>query len=434
MPRALIAAGMLVLGGALVAVNLGFRQPAGAEVTVEILTTRDLVGVVSAPGTIQAQRQVNVSSNVMGRVTRLAVVEGQRVEAGQFLLEIDPRSLEGERQRGEAEVAAARAALRQAQAQVAQARASLALARQGLRREEELGAGELTTREALERAQNDVAVRETDLRSREQALEAGEQEIRQSEAGLATAEFNLSQVTVSAPIDGIVTRLNIEEGENVVIGPMNNAGTALATVADLSAFQAELELEETVIPLVRPGQPAEVEIDAVPGRTFRGRVTEVGSSALETAGAQGAQQLQATRFRVVVTLEDEVPGVRPGFSCAARITTATRTGVLAVPIQALTIEEVLFDAEGVLVPEEPRAGTRGLEPARDEPPPGFAREATRGVFVVRDGRAVFTPVTVGVAGERYFEVRSGLEEGDQVITGPFSAARRLLDGDAVWVP
>ena len=425
---------MVLLGGALVAVNVGLRQPVGTEVTVETLITRDLEGVVSAPGTIQAQRQVDVSSNMMGRVTRVAIVEGQRVEAGQLLLEIDPRSLEGERQRGEAGVAAARSALEQARAQVVRARASLELARQALRREEELGSGELTTREALERAQTDAAVREADVRSREQALEGREQEIRQAEAGLATTEFNLSQVTVTAPIDGIVTRLNIEEGENVVVGTRNNAGTVLATVADLSAFQAEVEFEETVIPLVRLGQPVEVEIDAVPGRTFQGRVTEIGSSALEATGGQGAQQVQATRFRVVVTLEGEIPDVRPGFSCVANITTATRRGVLAVPIQALTIEEVLFAAAGELVREEPRPRILGLETTTDEPPDGFTREDTRGVFVFRDGVAVFTPVRVGVAGERYFEVLLGLGDGDHVITGPFAAARRLVDGDAVWVP
>src|SRR5262249_52055786 len=190
----------------------------------------------------QPKRQVNVSATTMGRVTRLAVQEGQRVKAGQFLLEIDPQSLAGALERGEASVAAARSALDQASTGVDQARANLELAQLSLKRQQELTKDGLTTREALERAQNDVAGREGDLKTREQEVQARQQQIRQEQAALSTTRYNPSQVTIVSPMDGIVTRRNIEEGENVVVGTMNNAGTVLLTVADMSILQAEIEV------------------------------------------------------------------------------------------------------------------------------------------------------------------------------------------------
>ena len=441
MPRqkVLIIVGMVALGVALVVVNLGFQRPTGLEVTVETLSSRDLVARVSGSGRIQPQREVDVSSNTMGRVTRLAVVEGQQVEKGQFLLEIDPRSLEGQLQSGEASVAAARSVLAEARAGVDLARANLELARQRLQREQGLWAGELTTLEALERARNDVAVRQTKLLASQQEVETREQQIRQEEASLATTKYRLSQVVITAPADGMVTRRNVEEGENVVVGTMNNAGTVLLTLTDMSSIDAEVELDETAIPAIQLGQSAVITIDAFPDRTFRARVSAIGNSPIETASPQSAAQRPATKFMVVVTLEEEVPGVRPGFTCTAEITTATRRNVLAVPIQSLTVQEVLYDVDGQLVQELPSAGRRAARISINEtslavePPPGFTREETQGVFVLRQGRAVFTPVTLGIADERYFEVVSGLDEGDRVITGPFAAARRLVHGDEVRI-
>jgi HlyD family secretion protein len=417
------------------------------EVTVESLRVRDLEAVVSASGKIQPMRQVNISANTMGRVTRVAVEEGQRVTAGQFLLEIDPRSLEGQLQRGEASVAAARSGLEQARTAVDQARANLELARQNLRRQQDLWADGLTSRETLERAQNEVTVRETDLAAREQEIQTRQEQIRQEEASLSTTRYNLNQVIISAPMDGLITRRNIEEGETAVVGTMNNAGTVLLTVADMSVLEAEVEVDETDIPSVTLGQMARVTIDAVPNRTFRGRVTEIGNSPIQTAPTgTGQQQAQATNFKVVIRLEEEVPDVRPGFTCTAEITTATRTQVLAVPIQALTVREMLYnEATGALVREPPPVrprrmfpgGTQTIEPVvaaqQAEPPAGHERRETEGVFVFRDGRAIFTPVTIGIAGERYFEVKEGASVEDRVITGPFASVRALADGEAVAI-
>ena len=436
--KVLIIAVIVLVGAAAAGANFYFRRPQTVEVAAEPIRKRDLEAIVSASGKIQPKRQVNISANTMGRVTRLAVEEGQRVKQGEFLLEIDPRSLTGQLQRGEAGVAAARSSLQQSRTLVDQARATLELAQQNLKRQQELWKEGLTTREAFDRAQNEVDVREAELQARQQDVKTREQQIRQEQAGLETTRYNLSQIIIESPMDGLVTRRNIEQGENVVVGTMNNAGTVLLTIADMSVIEAEVEVDETDIPNVSLGQRAKVTIDAVEGKTFTGRVTEIGNSPIQAAGQAATGQRQATNFKVVVTLDQEVPDVRPGFTCTAEITTANRAQSVAVPIQALTVREMLFDAKGNLVHEPPpvrkrRPGAAAVETpvSAAEPPAGHTRKETEGVFVVRDNRAVFVPVQVGVAGERYFEVMSGLKEGDRVITGPFSSVRQLADGEQV---
>jgi HlyD family secretion protein len=435
--KVFIIVGIVVVLAAVVAANLYFRRETGLSVNTEALRNRDLEAIVSASGKIQPKRQVNVSANTTGRVTRVAVEEGQRVKAGQFLLEIDPRSLDAQLQRGEASVAAAQSSLQQSRASVQQTRVALELARQNLKRTQELWKEGLTTRESLERAENDVQAREAELKTREQEIQTNEQRIKVEEAGLATTKYNLNQVIIAAPMDGLVTRRSIEEGETAVLGTMNNAGSVLLTIADMSVLEAEVEVDETEIPSVSLGQAATVTIDAVPNRTFKGRVTEVGNSPIQTT-TQNTGQRQATTFKVVITLEEEVPDVRPGFTCTAEITTATRQNVVAVPIQALTVREMLYNDKGELVREQPQRRRRGTAvetpvSASNEPPPGHTRKETEGVFVVTGGRGVFTPVKVGIAGEQYFEVLSGLKPGDEVITGPFASVRELSDGGEVKV-
>jgi HlyD family secretion protein len=344
-------------------------------------------------------------------------------------------------QRGEASVAAAESSLAQARVNVQTAQANLVLARDQANRQRELWKQGLTTREALDQAESTLKVRETELDARRTDVANREQMIRQEQAALSTSRFNLSQVTLVAPFDGIVTRRNIEEGENVVVGTMNNAGTVLLTVADMSEIQAEIEVDETDIPNVAIGQRAVVTIDAVPNRMFKGRVTDIGNSPIQAAAQTNAAagQRQATNFKVVVTIEDPVPDVRPGFTCTAEITTATRKNATAVPIQALTVRELLFDSAGTLIHEPPPPPQRRWfgtpAPAPPQPPaepgPGQTRDETEGVFIMRDGRAVFQPVKIGIAGERYFEVLSGLDVGDRVITGPFDSVRQIADGSAV---
>jgi HlyD family secretion protein len=283
-----------------------------------------------------------------------------------------------------------------------------------------------------------VQVREAELKTREQEIQTNEQRIKVEEAGLATTKYNLNQVIISAPMDGLVTRRSIEEGETAVLGTMNNAGSVLLTIADMSVLEAEVEVDETEIPSVSLGQQATVTIDAVPDRTFKGHVTEVGNSPIQTTQQTGGQR-QATTFKVVITLDEQVPDVRPGFTCTAEITTATRKNVVSVPIQALTVREMLYNDKGEMVREQPqrRRRSNAVETpvsASNEPPPGHTRKETEGVFVVTDGnKGMFTPVKVGIAGEQYFEVLTGLKAGDQVITGPFASVRELSDGGDVKV-
>jgi HlyD family secretion protein len=436
--KVLIILGVVVLLAAVVAANLYYRRETGLNVQAEALRARDLEAIVSASGKVQPKRQVNVSANTTGRVTRVAVEEGERVKAGQFLLEIDPKQLEGQMQRGEASVAAAQSSLLSARTAVEQGRANLELSRQNLKRQQDLWKEGLTTRENLERAQNDVTIRETDLRGREQDIETNEARIKQEQASLSTTRYNLNQIIITAPMDGLVTRRSIEEGETAVLGTMNNAGSVLLTIADMSVIEAEVEVDETEIPTVSVGQEAKVMIDAVPNRTFRGRVTEIGNSPVQT-NTQNTGQRQATTFQVVITLEEQVPDIRPGFTCTAEITTAKRKEVVAVPIQALTVREMLYNDKGEMVRETStrrRRGTTNLETplsASNEPPPGHTRKETEGVFAIRDGKAIFLPVKVGIAGEQYFEVLDGLKAGDQVITGPFASVRELGDGEPIRI-
>ena len=422
---------MLLIVGATVA-YFWSTQTEALAVRVETISRRNLQAIVSASGKIQPARQVNISANQMGKVTRLAVEEGQRVTTGQFLLEIDPASLAGQIERGEAGVAAAKSGLEQARTLIKQANVNLALAIQLRDRQEELSKEGLATREELDRARSSVDGREAELDSRERELETRQQQIRQEEASLQTIRYNLSQIVISAPMDGIITRRNIEEGETAVVGTMNNPGTVLLTIADMSIIEATVEVDETDIPTVFIGQEASITIDAVPNEIFLGTVTEISNSPIQAASGQ----IQgATNFEVVITLKGEVQDVRPGFTCTAEIVTAQRPETVAVPIQALTVRELLFDQTGELVLEPPRTlGENGIAVSAAEPPLGFVRRETEGVFIVNnDKRAYFTPISIGIAGERYFEVLSGLRSGDTVITGPFESVRQLSDGEQIRV-
>ncbi len=432
---------VVIAGGA--AAFFARQGEQGTRVSAEAVQRRDLEAIVSASGKIDPRKTVNISAQSMGRVTRLAVNEGDRVTAGQFLLQIDPVTAESAVRRDEASVAGARTSLEQARIGVRSAEVNLDLARQNLKRQEDLWEAGLTTRETLEKTQNELEARETDLRARQQEIRTREEQLQQQLAGLTSTQHNLRQSRFEAPFDGIVTRRNVEVGDTAVVGTMNNPGTVLLTVADMSIIEAEIEVDETDIPLVQMGQAARVTIDAIPNRTFKGQVTEIGNSPIQTAGAQAGGQRTATNFKVVVTLDEQVPEVRPGFTCTAEITTATREKAVAVPIQALSVRELVYDEKGHIIrtPRPPQPRFRfgsSVEPAVSantsvELLPGQRREETEGVFVVRDGQALFVPVKLGIAGERYFEVAGGLEEGDRVVTGPFDSVRNLYDGDPVIV-
>jgi HlyD family secretion protein len=422
---------VVVVLGAIAWANLGLDSTPTTSVTTEKIVKRDLEAIVSASGTVQPKRSVNISAETMGKVTNLAVAEGDIVKAGQMLLQIDPRNLRTAVQNREASLATQRSQLEQTKSQVENAKVSLQQARDTLTRQEGMFKAGLLARDAYERSVNDVKMRETDLLSSQQSVNTQQQRIKQEEASLESAQYDLNKVRLVSPIDGIVTRRNIEEGETVVVGTMNNAGTVLLTIADLSVIETEIQVDETDIPYIEIGQPATVTIDAIPDKTFPGKVTEVGNSPIQaTASTTG----RATNFKVVVTIDGEVPGVRPGFTCTAVITTATRQQGLSVPIQAMTVRERVVDKSGQIVQDETPAGAvRRPVLTTPELKPGESRKEFEGVFMVKDGKAVFVPVKVGIAGEKYFEVLSGLNDGDEVITGPFASVRSLREDDAVKV-
>jgi HlyD family secretion protein len=434
----LIGAAVVIVAAAVIAANLWYQRKPGTTVTVEAIKARDLEAIVSASGKIQPKRLVNISADASGRVVDLAVNEGDRIKKGQFLLQIDPKSLRTRVDSGTASLEAAEGSLEQLRQAVETARAQLDQAQKTAARQRDLWNQQLTTREALEKAENDVAVATSALREREKQVTSQSARINQERAGLESARYDLSKVRIESPIDGIVTRRNIQEGETAVIGTMNNAGTVLLTLADMSVIQAEVEVDETNIPNVSLGQTAKVTIDALPDRTFKGHVSEIGNSPIQSTN-QSNTSTQATNFKVVVMLDEPIPDVRPGFTCTADITTATRTHVTAVPIPAVAIRELVYDANNQVVkaPIDPRKRrvTSSVEPvaAAAELKPGETRKETEGVFVIRDAKVEFVPIKVGISGDKYFEVTSGLKPGDQVVTGPYNSVRGMTDGDTVKV-
>jgi HlyD family secretion protein len=370
----------------------------------------------------------------MGRVTELAVDQGSRVKKGQFLMQIDPELLARAAQQQEASAEAARSTMEQLRVASESAKASLKQAQDAYHRQQELWKGGLTTKETLDIAKQTLKMKQADADAAAKQIETQQLNIKQQEAALASAKYTLSKVRIESPIDGIVTSRSIQQGETVVVGTMNNAGTVLLTIGDMSNIEAQVEVDETDIPNVELGQPAKVTIDAMQGKTFTGKVVEIGNSPINATTSTTATS-QATNFLVKVKVNESIPDVRPGFTCTADITTATRKKAVSVPIQAMTVREVVIDREGNVVRDDKggrgRGGVGAVQAA--ELPAGQERKELEGVFVVRDNKAVFVPVKTGIAGEKYFEVLSGLKVGDQVITGPFSSVRELKDGGAVKI-
>lgn len=393
--------GVLLLGAAGIAVASGGDR--GAMVRTEVVTRRDLVSTVTASGQIQPRRKVDISADISGRVIELAVEEGQWVERDALLLRIDPTSYAAHVRRAEASVA-------QARAQEAQARASLLQAESSARRAEGLArSNELVSGEELEQARTQVAVNQAQL-------EAARYRVAEAEAALSEAREALRKTTITAPMSGRVTRLNIEEGETAVVGTMNNPGSLLLTVADLGEMEARVKVDETEVPRISLGDSAIVRIDAFPGQRFGGEVVRISNSSIQNpaAGSQGSSGGQAVDFEVVVALTDPPAELRPDLSATAEIVTATRQNALSIPILSLTVR----DGEGQAV------GTGG-EAAGSE---------VEGVFLVRDGRAEFVPVRVGIAGERHFEILEGLQGGEVVVSGTYQTIRDLRDGATVRLP
>src|SRR3954468_24964077 len=344
----LITLAVILAAGAVAGVNIYYRRDTGVDVKTETIKTRDLEAIVSASGKIQPKRLVHITAGTAGPGVNPAGNEGDRIRVGQFLLQIDPKLLRSRVDNSEASLQVAAASLEQLRQSIETAKVQLEQARQTLTRQQGLWKQQLNTRAELEKAENDVRTAESQLQEREKSAHAQDSRIMQERATLDNAKYDLSKVRIESPIEGIVTRRNIQEGETAMIGTMNNAGTVLLTLADMSVIQAEVEVDETNIPNVHLGQEAKITIDAVPDKTFKGHVTEIGNSPIQ---ATGQQQTQATNFKVVVVLDEHVPEVRPGFTCTADITTATRKNVTSAPIPAVAVRELVYDANNQIVRE-----------------------------------------------------------------------------------
>lgn len=388
-----------ILGGGLAVVLIGGLSLAGMRdkgIGVQVATVgrENLQSKVSANGKVQAVTKADISANVMGQVTRLAVKEGDRVSKGQFLMEIDPRS-------ARANADAMQANLQATQSDLISTMANLAQARSDFERAKANRTAGIISAADFERAK-------TAFETAQAAQETSRRRADQAKANVNQSHVGLGYSTISSPMDGVVTARRIELGETAVPGIQNQAGTVLLTVSDMSKVEAEMEVDEASIPSVKLGEEAQVRIDAYPNQTFQGQVTEVGGSPILKTSTN-----EATKFKVKVWIKNPPLTIKPGLSAQADIFTGSREQALTIPFQALVMREIK------------------LKPGETHKP-GAPREE-EGVFLQEGGKAKFVPVKTGLMGDLSVEVLSGLKGGETLITGPNRALRDLKGGEAVRV-
>jgi HlyD family secretion protein len=412
-----IGVAVVVLAVIIIANLMPKKAAKGPEVRAETVKTRKIEAWVRAPGRITPVTQVQVSSNVTGRVAELAVREGQQVEKGELLLRLDD-------ERYRSLVQQFRAQIESGKAQRALAEAEEREAKQNLERTEKLSTEGLASEQQLTAARTRADV--TSAR-----VMAAREEVRRADAALEQSEKDLRETVFLAPMPGIVTSLNVEVGENVITGTMNNPGTVILTISDLSAMEVETEVDETDVIDVRVGQPARVLVDALPETTLAGVVTRVGQSG---RGRSSAQQ-EATNFEVAVLLDAPPDVLRPGMNADVEIQTGTRKDALAVPLQALTARppSVVDRWERKRDPgEDEEDEGDDEEEADDADTTAFAdRNLVEGVFLYEDGKARFVGIDLGLRGETHIEVFGDIEEGSTLIVGPYRTLRKLKDNDNV---
>ena len=405
--RIIIGVVVLAVVGSVAAVAMRSGNSAIQVETAMVTRVDSLQAFVTASGEIVATRYADIGSAVMGRLVELAVKEGDSVKAGQVLARIDPVQASSSAAAAAASVGALEADSRGAATQVRAAQAALDEARSrekesgaSLARAQELQRGGLLPQSEFDRANlaaatatAQVASAEAALDRAQQALSGSERRIAQGRAENTRARDMLSKTEITAPIDGVITRLDVEQGEMVVIGVQNQPGSILMTISDLSAVNAEVKVAEADVMRLSNGFTAAVTLEALPLQKFTGRVVEIGASALPQVGTQAA----AREFRVKVRLDGPAAALRPGLTCDTEILVAERKNATTVPLQAVV-----------------------------------EQNGQTGVFVLRDGGVQFTPVTTGIIGGLSIEV-SGVAEGTAIVSGPFQALRELRDGDRVRV-
>lgn len=399
MKRVLIGIGVAAILAVIVFASIrGRGGDKGVKVYAEPVTQCTVSQVVKASGELQPRIQVNISAHVIGKIEKLFVEEGDSIQRGQPFLRLEQQAYIAQRDQFSAQLASAQTSVRQSEI-------SLADSRLKLNRAKRLQAEGIASREQLEAAQ--LAESSAQLR-----LEESREMVHQMRAGLEKTQDDLSKTTVYAPLTGRVIALNAKEGEVVVSGTMNNPGSVIATIADMAEILAEVDVDETEIVNVQVGQEVVLKVDALPGREYRGRVVEIGSS-----GYNRPAQPDVTFFKVKILLENPGPELRARMSVRAEIKTATHERALAVPIQAV-------------VERDPVEGTGK--------PGGTAGKSGKGedvkvVFTIENGKAAQRPVTTGLSDETHVELMSGVKAGEQVITGPYRTLRDLKHGDAVQV-
>jgi HlyD family secretion protein len=400
--------GLVVVGGGIAMVaNRGEDLP---KVTTADVIRRDLVAQVTCNGKVEARKKVELSAPIAGQIVNLAVREGDQVKKGDFLLQIDKVTLQ-------ATADSSKAALEALLSDRDAARANLERSR--IEHEKSLASYQSGTISEVEfeRARADY---EANLAS----LQAIESRIDQARAMFIGAKDTLDKTTITSPMTGTITKLNVEEGEVAMIGTMNNPGTVLMTISDLSIMEAVMEVDETDVPQVTAGQEAILLIDAYPDTPFRGVVTEVGSSPItEVTGAT-----EGIDFEVKIRIEDPPEELKPGLSVTADIITDHRENILALPLQSLVLRDLENPGDLKEEPEEGAIASRRrastvASRARDE----------EGVFLLEEGEVRFVAVETGIVGELEIEAISGVDEEDTVVTGPFRVLRTLESGDRVTV-
>ena len=413
--KVLLGGGGAVLLIVLVMVSASAKREKGIEVRFEQVGRRDLVAAVTASGKIQPKKKVDISADITGRITRIGVREGDLVQKGQFLLQIDATIYQANMQR-------AQAAMSSAEASSVQARANRDQSQRSLQRTKELREQNpnLISQEQLEQAQTAYDVAEAN------STAAGHM-VEQARAGFQEARDQLAKTHLTAPMAGRVTRLAVEEGEVAVPGTFSRETGLLLTISDLSVIQTTVNVDETDVVRVNIGDSVEVTIDAFPDTTFIGRVTEVSNSAILTAASNiPGQSDRAVDYEVEITLANPPQEVRPDLSATARIVTDTRKQALAIPIIALTVRE----NTPVSTEQRPAATAKAPAPGDSANRDDKKKEA-EGVFIVHRGVATFRAVKVGIAGEEHFEVLEGVAPGDTIVAGPYQAIRDLKEGARV---
>jgi HlyD family secretion protein len=385
---------LAVVGAGLVAiilVNFMMTYESSTDVEVTHLKRGEIVEKVSGPGIVYAEASVKISSSVMGRIVALLVEEGDRVKSGEILLRIDPSQYDASLNRAEAAHRAALARLELAEARLADAH--LEYDRIARLRERDLS------------SERDLELAHTALAVAEAEAAAAEETAREAHAALRAARDDLDKTVIASPIDGTVTSLNVEEGEIAITGTMNNPGTVLMVISNLSSMEVRAEVDETDVARVDLGQDVEISVDAFPDTTLRGSVSVIGSSSSLARGSSQRPDERST-FDVKVRIEDALAGLRPGMTTTVDIVTASEDSVLSVPLQALVLRE-LGERED--------------------------KKEYEGVFIVEDGRSRFVPVTTGISDDTNIEILETLGEDTRVIIGPFKTLRDLEDSTKVKV-